>query len=306
MTDREFGATYDQSTKVVSACVLALLVAVAFLARGAWWAPIFAVAVFALSFAYSPRGYAISGGSFRVKRLAGDVVFPLDRLRFVRYATSADLWGSVRLWGSGGLFGYYGWYWSRALGRARWYVTDRSRAVVLADGEQLVVVSPDDRDGFVAAIGTAEGLRIAGAGSGASAMLIGLVIGGTALGVTAAAMLYSPGRPPVDLTEDSLVIHSRFYGMTLPAAGVDVANVRVVDLENEQGWKPVSRTGGFGNPYYRAGNFRTASGRAVKLFTTGAARLVLLPPSVAEGTPVLLDVANPDAFAARVREAWGR
>jgi hypothetical protein len=100
------------------------------------------------------------------------------------------------------------------------------------------------------------------------------------------------------------VIHSLFYGMTVPASSVDVANVRVVDLQAEPGWKPVLRTGGFGNPYYRAGNFRTASGRAVKLFTTGTERLVLLPPSSEDGTPVLLDSEEPDQLAARVREQW--
>jgi hypothetical protein len=120
----------------------------------------------------------------------------------------------------------------------------------------------------------------------------------------AAAILYAPGRPPVDLTRDALVIQSRFYGMTVPASSVDVAGVRVVDLGTEPGWRPVLRTGGFANAHYQAGNFRTANGRAVKLFTTGGRRLVLLPPSSADGTPVLLDTPEPDEFAARVREEW--
>jgi Bacterial PH domain len=80
--------------------------------------------------------------------------------------------------------------------------------------------------------------------------------------------------------------------------------VRVVDLRLEPGWKPVLRTNGFGNPHYQAGNFRTASGRAVKIFSTGTDRLVLLPPSSANGTPVLLDAADPDQFVARVRKEW--
>jgi hypothetical protein len=62
--------------------------------------------------------------------------------------------------------------------------------------------------------------------------------------------------------------------MTVPAWSVDVANVRVVDLRVELGWKPVTRAGGFGNRFIER-DFRTASGRAVKLFTTGKERLVL-------------------------------
>ena len=92
--------------------------------------------------------------------------------------------------------------------------------------------------------------------------------------------------------------------MTVPASSVDVAHVRVIDLRNEPGWKPLYRTNGFDNYYYRAGNFKTANGDAVKLFTTGSKRLVLLPPSSKEGIPVLLDVAEPDRFVARLHQEW--
>ena len=313
MADRIFGARYDRLTKIVSAVVVVLLVAVPLMAMRTRVVAVFAAlataAVIGLSFAFSPRGYEISGGAFRVKRLIGDVVFPLDRLRFVREATAADFWGCVRLWGSGGLFGYYGWFWSKALGRSRWYVTERRKAVVVTDGDQVILVSPEDHDGFVAAIRRGDSATLttdagsAREGIGAS-LGIGLTITAVTLALVAAAMLYAPGRPPVDLTRDSLVIHSRFYGMTVPASSVDAASVRVVNLQAEPGWKPVLRTGGFGNPFYRAGNFRTANGRAVKLFTTGTQRLVLLPPSREDGTPVLLDAAEPDQFAARLREEW--
>ena len=109
------------------------------------------VAVMALAFAFSPRDFEISSGTFRVKRLIGDVVFPLTSLRFVRDTTPADFKGCVRLWASGGLFGYYGWFWSKALGKSKWYVTDRSKAIVVTDGSQTILVSPEDRDGFLAA-----------------------------------------------------------------------------------------------------------------------------------------------------------
>lgn len=313
MAERTFGARYDRLTKIVSAGAVVALVAVPAMAMRHGLVGVFAVllsaAAIALSFAFSPRGFEISGGAFRVKRIIGDVVFPLNILRFVRDATTADFRGCVRLWGSGGLFGYYGWFWSRALGRSRWYVTDRSKAVVVADGNQIVLVSPEDRDGFLAAIGRADPrFSVTGAPTASGvlslSLIIGLVIAVATLALVASALFYAPGRPPVDLTRDSLVIHSRFYGMVVPASSVDVANVRVVDLRLEPGWKPAERTDGFGNPYYQAGNFQTASGRAVKLFTTGTDRLVLLPPSSEDGTPVLLDAAEPDQFAARVRQEW--
>ncbi|MBV8895182.1 MAG: hypothetical protein JO051_01630 [Acidobacteriaceae bacterium] len=175
----------------------------------------------------------------------------------------------------------------------------------------MIFVSPDDSEGLARAIGTVEPATpatnesLASGGRGAS-LSIGLAITGLTLTAVGAGLLYSPGRPPVELNRDALVIHSRFYGMTLPASGVDVANVRVVDLQAEAGWRPVARTGGFSNPFYRAGRFRTANGQTVMLFTTGSRRLVLIPPASKDGAPVLLDAADPAELVARIRQQWAR
>lgn len=79
MEDRKFGARYDWVTKVISAVVVVLLVAVPVMAmrRGAVpaLAALVPAAVIGLSFAFSPRGYEISGGALRVKRLIGEWCF---------------------------------------------------------------------------------------------------------------------------------------------------------------------------------------------------------------------------------------
>jgi len=320
MADQTFGAHHDRMTQIISGSAVVLLVAIPLMAIRSGTVAIvlalFSAAAIALAYGYSPRGFEISDGAFRVKRLMGDVVFPLTSLRFVRDANPADFRGSVRLWASGGLFGYYGLFWSKALGKSKWYVTDRSKAIVLTNGSQTVLVSPEDHDGFVAAIERADaGISAPSAESadtgrrfiniaGFAIRIVGFAIGGLGLAIGAAALLYAPGRPPVDLIGDALVIHSRFCGMTVPASSVDAAHVRVVDLQTESGWRPTMKTYGFDNPHYRAGNFRTANGQAIKLFTTGSERLVLLPPSSQDGLPVLLDVDDPDQFAARLRQQW--
>jgi hypothetical protein len=200
-------------------------------------------------------------------------------------------------------------------------VTDRSKAVVVTAENQVILVSPEDDDGFREAIEPADAEVLAPGGESASngmafpftesarggllfARAVGVAIAGGILALIAFAFLYAPGRPQLDLTRNALVIHSRFYGMTVSASSVDAAHVRVVDLRTHSGWKPTMRTNGFGNPHYRAGEFQTANGRIVKLFTTGSERLVLLPPSSKDGFPVLLDVDEPDQFAARIREEW--
>ncbi|MBV8897530.1 MAG: hypothetical protein JO051_13545, partial [Acidobacteriaceae bacterium] len=91
MTDGTFKAPYDRMTKIVTGIVVLVLVAVPVTAIGSGrMAAILGVLsgmVIGLAFAFSPRGYEISGDALRVKRFIGDVVFPLGKLRFLRKAT---------------------------------------------------------------------------------------------------------------------------------------------------------------------------------------------------------------------------
>jgi len=121
--------------------------------------------------------------------------------------------------------------------------------------------------------------------------------------VVAFSLLYSPGPPAYTLTPQSLTIHDRFYPVTLNAASVDVAHVRVIDLGSDTDWKPVARTNGFANARYHSGWFRVASGKVVRLYRTDATSVVLLPPK-GDGTPVLLETKEPGKFRAEVLEKW--
>jgi hypothetical protein len=70
--------------------------------------------------------------------------------RFAGAVTRGEHVGlGVRLMGSGGLYGYTGWF--RVGGaRARAFVTDRRRTVVVAVGSERVAISPADTAGFLA------------------------------------------------------------------------------------------------------------------------------------------------------------
>lgn len=146
-----FSASYDRFAKIVSAFVcLGLLAAIAF-SESIVMFILGLVAVF-ISFAYSPRGYIVDGRSILVRRLAGNTRIALDDVREVRRTTPEDSRGCIRLRGSGGLFGYYGLFRSDALGKFSAYMTSRQNNVVVTAGLKTAVFSPDDVDGFLAAI----------------------------------------------------------------------------------------------------------------------------------------------------------
>ena len=108
-------------------------------------------------------------------------------------------------------------------------------------------------------------------------MAIALAFIGMGLGIV--AFTYSPGVPNYTLTSETLTIHDRLYPVTLRANAVDVANIRVVDLDGNSEWRPTLRTNGFANSHYESGWFRAANGQKVRLYRAGGERLVLLPPN---------------------------
>lgn len=100
---------------------------------------------------FAPAAYEVGNGQLCVRRhVFGSKTFaiqgqpkPLDR--------SALSLATVRLLGSGGMFGWYGLFWRRDLGGFRAYVTNRSLLVAVSTDQGLVLVSPADPAQFVEA-----------------------------------------------------------------------------------------------------------------------------------------------------------
>lgn len=311
---RRFTVSFDLTSKLISGIVAGGLVLAA-VATQSMVVGGLGLFVLALAYAYSPRGYSVEGDVIWVDRLAGRARFDLEGLREARLAEQDDLRGCIRLWGNGGLFGYYGLFRTTRLGRCTWYVTDRSRVVVLVSGAKTALFSPDDVDGFLAAVrsgapGWVEDGNHAPVDTlfatqsiwrrGYAPTALGFLV----LAFVAATLFYSPGLPDCTLSPATLTIHDRFYPVTVQAADVDASRIRVVNFASEGAWRPTLRTGGFGNLRYQSGWFQTANGQKVRLYRAGGQRLVLLPPK-GSAAPVLLQVGDPEAFVAQVRQTWG-
>jgi len=310
-----FRASYDSPTKILTAIVCAILIVPAVAMDNAWIGGLGAL-LLALAYAYSPRGYTIRERSIVVRRLIGNARIGLDGVREVRTATRDDFRGCIRLWGNGGLFGYYGLFRTSKLGKCTWYVTNRSHAVVAVTAAKTVLLSPDDVDRFLAAIRAcvpvpvtppgeaAPGapLRAHTAGGRAGAFL-GVAFGLAALTAVVFAFLYSPGPPSYTLNPQSLTVHDKFYPVTLQAASVDMTHARVVDIRADAEWRPVTRVNGFANSHYRSGWFRVANGQKARMYWADGTRLVLLPPK-GDGVSVLLQVKEPEQFLRELRHEW--
>lgn len=146
-----YRASHDLTSKVVTGAVLVLLVVTGAVSHSPLAVGLSALVLVA-ALAWSPTGYSIADGDIVVSRLIGNVHIPLYKIREARAASADDFRGGIRLFGSGGLFGYYGIFRTPKLGKSTWYVTNRSHTVVLVSDSGTTILSPDDVDGFLGTI----------------------------------------------------------------------------------------------------------------------------------------------------------
>src|SRR5712692_3073565 len=157
-------APWSTSLKVLSAASTVILVGVSY---AAWRAtpraglthdvgtavacvPL-AVALGALLFVVN--GYEVDGDRLRMRRLLWATTVRLEGL--TRAWKDPDvIKGSLRVFGNGGLYSFSGIFWSKRLGRYRFYATDLRRCAVLVTPRQVVVVSPADPDAFLLSMQT--------------------------------------------------------------------------------------------------------------------------------------------------------
>ena len=301
---RDYKASYDTTAKVISAVVCLMLVAIVAVLHVVI-VEVLCPLLILVTYAYSPRGYAIEGGAIVIKRLAGNIRIPLADVREARAGTENDFRGTIRVAGNGGLFGYFGLFRTATLGKCSWYVTNRARTVIVRTDSKTFVLSPDEREDFLSQVGVRPGGTPTAnpdtSYRSRTGIIVGVGIGIVALVFLALALLYSPGVPGYSVTADSLTIHDRFYPVTLKLGSIDIPGVRVVDLSQDAEWRPTLRTNGFANAHYQSGWFRVANGNTVRLYRAGGSRLVLIP--LRDGHYVLYQAEDPTAFIGELKQA---
>jgi hypothetical protein len=158
----KFAASLDKTASVLTVLVSILFASIiggqyAFISDEGQAQPVYTtvacLAIYGLAFAFRPAGYVVTSEEVLVSRLLRDVPIKRADIRRVAALPARDLSASVRLFGVGGLFGYYGKYASHLLGRTTWYATRRDTPVLLetTDGKKYIL-TPNDPNAFVRAL----------------------------------------------------------------------------------------------------------------------------------------------------------
>jgi len=104
--------------------------------------------VLAATYPYSVKSYQIAGDTLIIKRAFQrlDKEIPLSEIESVTIPDKSGFNWTIRTFGDGGLFGYYGLFANPKLGSFRAYATRRSNRIllVLKSQKEKIVLSPDD------------------------------------------------------------------------------------------------------------------------------------------------------------------
>ena len=144
-----WGKTLRWSSAALVVLALAYPVGMSFLPGVPSWLPWLLPMIVLACVPFVVRGYAITGEAILIRRLFWTTRLARSGLTSAE-ARPRAMRGSLRTCGNGGGFSFTGWYWSKALGAYRAFVTDLDRTVVLRFGKRTVVVSPDAPEDFAA------------------------------------------------------------------------------------------------------------------------------------------------------------
>ncbi|HNX04541.1 MAG TPA: PH domain-containing protein [Opitutales bacterium] len=148
----QFSAPLGRFVKIVTLVTTVIVLAVGFFPY--WLLTALLYLVFLACLFTSVQGYEVRPGELVIQRLAWKTRIPLAGLKATRAAPGL-MKGAIRLFGSGGLFAFTGWFRSRDLGSFRAWATDLDRTVLLDLGTRKIVVSPDSPEQFVEAVNEA-------------------------------------------------------------------------------------------------------------------------------------------------------
>lgn len=96
---------------------------------------------------FAPTAYALGADGVQVHRRAGVLVIPYRTIRAVD--TEHRSLAALTTFGSRGIFGHFGHFWSPRLGNFRLYLANRRDVVWLATEDGWVGLSPDHPQEFV-------------------------------------------------------------------------------------------------------------------------------------------------------------
>ncbi len=105
----------------------------------------FMVLVYSILYLLRPIKYIVDKERITIKRPIKDITVSLKSIKNVFVTKKFTMNGTIRTFGNGGLFGYYGKFRNETFENMTWYATKRDNYLILETiDNQKIVLTPDD------------------------------------------------------------------------------------------------------------------------------------------------------------------
>ncbi len=112
--------------------------------------PFALIIILILTYGFSPKGYGVQDRQLVIYRPFQNKFYATDDMLHVTLVDRKELKNSLRVFGVGGLFGYFGLFRNSRYGTMIWYATRRDQFVVIERSNgRTIVLTPDDPNSFV-------------------------------------------------------------------------------------------------------------------------------------------------------------
>lgn len=108
------------------------------------------LAIYFATFFFRPIEYDVTNDKLVIHRTISDVIINRQDIKRVFPISKDQMKWTVRTFGIGGLFGYYGQFVNSKFGDMTWYATRRDRTVLIETfDDKKLIVTPDEPEAFI-------------------------------------------------------------------------------------------------------------------------------------------------------------
>lgn len=161
-----YSASLDKTTKIITSAITVLFIGILVYELRTFTAEerigfVISTAILAITYGsayiFRPTGYSVKEYELVIHRPFNDVRYAREALESVQVIVKKDLQFTIRTFGVGGLWGYYGYFYNSVYGKMIWYITRRDHLVLIkTTNKKTILLSPDDIDAFTGELSSPE------------------------------------------------------------------------------------------------------------------------------------------------------
>lgn len=155
MNDKKFAAPADNFVRLISnLSIIICLVLLFFVITSGFgsFSILFFVfsAVLLITWCFHPQYYILNDEGLKIKWPVGRLFIPYQNMVKAGSLTKSDLGYCLRLFCCDGLFGYFGLYLSKKMGRfSMWCTNKKDMVAIMAEKTRIVIISPSETSVFL-------------------------------------------------------------------------------------------------------------------------------------------------------------